>query len=260
MTDLLIADIAHGWTGATGAQARFSGAIRVRGGVIAEMGALSPEPGERVLDASGAVVCPGFVNSHHHLFQSLLKGVPAGIDLPLDPWLMHVPYTWWPHLDAETFRVSVTVGLVELALSGATTVCDHHYIHSDRYDFDPDEILFETAARLGLRFVLARGGGTRGRRFDDPALPPTPVEPLERFLDGIGRAAARWHDHAPDAMTRVAAAPTTPTFNVDPGALAEIAAEARGRGLRLHSHLSENRTYVDFTLARYGEQIGRAHV
>lgn len=254
MSGFLITGIAHGLTGSDGPDARFSGALRVRDGRIAAMGALTPEPGEQIIDASGALVCPGLVNTHHHLFQSVLKAVPDGMNLPLDPWLMRVPFTWWPHMDAESFRTSVTIGLAELALSGATTVCDHHYIYSDRLDFDPDAILFDIAAQFGLRFVLARGGGTKGRVFDDPTIPPPPVEPLERYLERALASADRFHDPAPDALRRVALAPTTPTFNVDPGALREIAATARTRGLRLHSHLSENRAYVDFTLARYGQR------
>ena len=255
MTDFLIANIDHGLTGRLGEGERFSGALRVRGGRIAAIGALTPEPGERVIDASGAVVMPGLVNTHHHLFQSIMKAVPGGIDAGLDRWLQAVPYTWWMHLNAENFRISATIGMAELALSGATTVADHHYVFSDAYDFDPVEVLFEVAGRFGMRFVLARGGGTKGRDyFDDPTLPPAPCEPLPLWLDRIGAAAARFHDPAPDAMRRVAVAPTTPTFNVEAGALREIAEEARRLGLRLHSHLSENMTYVDYTLGKYGKR------
>jgi cytosine/adenosine deaminase-related metal-dependent hydrolase len=254
MTGVLITGIAHGLTGALGDGERFSGSLRVRDGRIAAMGDLRPEPGERVVDAAGALVCPGFVNTHHHLFQSLLKAIPDGMDVGLDPWLMRVPFTWWPHHDEATFRLAARVGLAELALSGCSTVCDHHYIWSDRYDFDPAEVLFDEAARMGLRFVLARGGATRSRVFDDPALPPAPVQSLDGYLSGCMAVADRWHDPAPDAMTRVAVAPTTPTFNVEPVQLREIAQAARGRGLRLHSHLSENRAYVDLTLAKYGRR------
>jgi cytosine/adenosine deaminase-related metal-dependent hydrolase len=252
MSGFLVDGIAHGLTGALGAGERFNGALRVRDGKIVAIGALAPEPGERVFDASGALVCPGFVNTHHHLFQSLLKGVPAGLDLSLDPWLMHVPFTWWPHFDEAAFRTAAEVGLAELALTGATTVCDHNYIYPAEWDFDAEAILFETAAKLGLRLVLARGGGTKGRVFDDPFVPPVPVEPLGVFLDNVTKAADRWHDPAPDAMTRVVAAPTTPIFNVEPGELREIAQTARNLGLRLHSHLSENMSYVDTSLARHG--------
>ena len=250
MTDFLVTDIGHGLVGDREGT-RLAGALRVRGGRIAEMGALSPEPGERTVSAAGGVVVPGFVNTHHHLFQSVLKGVPAGMNLPLEPWLGAVPYTYWPRIDARALRVAARIGLAELALSGATTVCDHHYIFTPYRDHDPAGILFEEAARLGVRLVLARGGGTRGRRFDG-ATPPAPVETLDAFLADTARIADRWHDPGDDAMTRVAVAPTTPTFNVEAGELAEIAAFARSRGLRLHSHLSENEGYAAYTLARCG--------
>ena len=247
--DLLIANIAHGLTGDREGT-RFSGAIRIRGGLIEAIGDLEPLPGEHVVDATGTVVTPGLVNTHHHLFQSILKAVPAGMNEPLDPWLAKVPYTYWPRIDAGALRISARIGLAELALSGATSVADHHYIFTDRLDYDPAEVLFDVAGQLGLRFMLARGGMTKGRIFDDPAMPLPPVETLQQFLDGLARATTRWHGTGP--MTRVAAAPTTPTFNLDPGELAEVAQEARRLGLRIHSHMSENEGYASFTRAKYG--------
>lgn len=247
---MFIANIAHGWTGdAQGT--RISGAIRIEGGRISAMGALTPLPGEEVLDATGCVVTPGLVNTHHHLFQSVLKGL--AVDRALDDWLRLVPYAFWPHLDEQTLRVSARIGLAELALSGATTVCDHHYVFSDRYDYDPAEVLFEEAARFGLRFVLARGGMAKGRDFG-PGTTPPPVETVRGFLEGTSRVATRWHDASDDAMTRVACAPTTPNFNFAPEALPEIAQEARRLGLRLHAHLSENEAYAAQTLRDYGQR------
>ena len=254
MTDFLVTGALGLLTGLPGTAARVTGALRVRDGKIAAIGALVPEPGEAVIDATGCVVVPGFVNSHHHLFQSVLKGVPAGINAALFEWLRLVPYTYWDRLDAKAFEVAATVGLAELALSGCTTVCDHHYFYSDRWAFDPNEILFDVAARFGMRFVLARGGATKARAFDTPDITPLPTETLDTFLARIEAAAARWHDPAPDAMRRVVVAPTTPTFSLDPGELREIAQAARAMGLRLHSHLSENYGYVEHTLGLYNQR------
>lgn len=254
MTSFLITGALGILTGVPGEQARASGDIRVREGRIAEVGRLAPKPGEQIVDASGCVVTPGLVNTHHHLFQSVLKAVPEGMNQPLAPWLRLVPYSYWDRLDEEAMRVAVTVGLAELALSGATTVADHHYFYSERYDFDPNEILFETAERFGIRFVLARGGATKARSFDDGRITPLPTEPLEAMLRDVEAVAARWHDPAPDAMRRVALAPTTPTFSLETGELREAAAAARAMGLRLHSHLSENLDYVRYTLAAFGQR------
>lgn len=247
---LLIQNIAHGWVG-DAAGTRVAGALRIKDGVIADMGDLVPRPGEEVLDATGCVVMPGLVNTHHHLFQSVLKGL--AIDAALDVWLQEVPYSFWPGVSEETLRVSARIGLAELALSGATTVCDHHYVFSERYDYDPADVLFEEAARFGIRFVLARGGMTQGRDFG-PGTPPPPIESLRGFLDRTAATAARWHDPSDDAMTRVACAPITPNFNFVPEALPEIAAEARHLGLRLHAHLSENEGYAAQTLASFGQR------
>lgn len=255
MTDFLIRNPVGILTGRPGAAARADGDIRVRGGRIAEIGGtLAPLPGERIVDASGTVVTPGLVNTHHHLFQSVLKAVPEGMNEALAAWLRLVPYSYWDKLDADAMRVAARVGLAELVLSGATTVADHHYFYSDLYDFDLDAILFDEAARFGVRFVLARGGATKARKFDSDKITPLPTEPLDVMIDAVSTAAKRYHDPATDSMRRVVFAPTTPTFSLEEGELRTVAEAARSMGLRLHSHLSENIDYVNYTLSNYGKR------
>ena len=227
--------------------ARLGGDLRVHGSRITEIGRLQPAPGERVIDARGCVVQPGWVNTHHHLFQSLLKGVPEGIDLPLVPWLSAVPVRWRRHFDHEAvLRTAARVGLVELLLSGCTTVADHQYHYWPGMPFDASAAVFDEAARLGQRLVLCRGGQTRTRSIDVDPPPQTAPEPLEDFLRAVAHDTARFHDPAPDAMRRVACAPTTPTWSVAPEELVPIARAARALGIRLHSHLSESIDYVRF--------------
>ena len=254
MPDFLISGAEAILTGLTGPAARAAGAVRVRGGRIEAVGVLEPEPGERVVDARGCVVTPGLVNSHHHLFQSVLKAVPEGMNEPLTPWLRLVPYSYWDTLDGEVMRAGVTLGLAELALSGATTVADHHYFYSDRFDFDPSQVLCETAERFGVRFLLGRGGATKARAFDSPDIVPLPTESLEAMMAAVEADVARWHDPAPDALRKVAFAPTTPTYSLHEGELRAIARATRAMGVRLHSHLSENEGYVDYTLANHGQR------
>ena len=254
MSDFIIINIEHGLTGRSDAQTRLRGAIRVRDGVITQLGNLHPEPGEHTFDAAGCVVVPGFVNTHHHLFQSLMKSVPGTVNAGLDDWVIRAPYTLWPALDEDAFRASVEVGLAELVLSGTTTVSDLHYVFSDHYDYDPAEILVETASRFGVRFVLGRGGLTHGRPWHVATIPPAPAESLEEMLAGVESAAARWHDPSPTAMTRVAVTPVTTVFNLQPGEVREVGQVARHLRLRMHTHLSENLTYVESTLDRFGKR------
>jgi len=254
MSALLIENAEGIFTGLPGEAMRAQGSIRIRDGVITAIGALTPEAGERRLDVSGCVIYPGLISTHHHLFQSVLKGVQAGINQPLAGWLRSVPYAYWSRIDEQALAVATRIGLTELLLSGTTTVADHHYLFSDTYRFDPAAVIFEVARSLGLRLVLCRGGGTKTSHVSGGGGAPTPVEPLERMLASVEACAQRFHDPSPAGLTKVAMAPTTPTWSLDPGELREVIAASRRMKLRLHSHLSETSDYVDFCMSVYGKR------
>ena len=251
--NLLIRNATAILTGLPGTSARHAGPdIRVRGGKIAAMGALQPEPGERQIDAGGCVIYPAWVNTHHHLFQSLLKGDPLGLNATLTPWLSATPMRLRPRMDEGMFRLAARIGLVELALSGCATVADHNYHYYPDMPYDSSAILFEEAEALGLRFVLCRGGGTLSRQAEGELPAASRPETLDGYLADIERLAARFHNSAPDAMQRIVVAPTTPPHSMRPQELRECADVARRLGLHLHSHLSETVHYHDSVHAQHG--------
>jgi 8-oxoguanine deaminase len=242
------------FTGLPGDAMRASGAIRIRDGRIAAIGALKREPEEAVIDAAGCVVYPGLVSTHHHLFQCVLKGVRAGIDVPLLAWLSAVPYSYWQKIDEEALRIAARIGLIELLLSRTTTAADHHYLFAESYRFDPSHVIFEVAEELGIRLVFCRGGATKARKFDTPDLVPTPAEPLDKMVKSVEACAQRYHDPSPDSRRRVAFAPTTPPWSLEPDELKAVASAARRMRLRIHGHLSETTADVDFCLANFGRR------
>jgi 8-oxoguanine deaminase len=253
MSGLLIRNAAAILTGMRADAARVRGPdIRVRGSKIAAIGALVPEPGEPMIDATDCVVYPAWVNTHHHLFQSLLKGEPQGLNATLTPWLAATPYRFRAGFDAQRFRLAARIGLVELMLSGCGTVADHNYLYYPGMSFDASAILFDEADRLGLRFVLCRGGATLTRQLEAELPLALRPESLEAYLADLERLAAAFHDAAPDAFRRVVAAPTTPLFSMRPGELRDTAHTARRLGLRLHSHLSETVSYQEAAHAQHG--------
>ena len=254
MSGLLIENAIGIFSGLAGADMRTSGAIRVRDGVIAAIGRLEAEPGEQRLDASGCVIYPGLISTHHHLFQSVMKGVRAGINLPLAGWLRSVPYTYWSKIDEEALATAARIALCELLLSGTTTAADHHYLFSDLFRFDPAHVIFEVARSLGIRLVFCRGGATKGRHFDTDDLVPMPVETLDHMLKSVEACAQRFHDTSPGSLSQVVLAPTTPTWSLEAGELKEVIASARRMKLRLHSHLSETHDYVDYCLSVHGKR------
>ncbi|KZE34819.1 amidohydrolase family protein [Crenobacter luteus] len=241
-------------TGRRGEHARAGGVdLRVADGRIVEMApGLVPRDGERVIDASRCVVYPGWINTHHHLSQNLLKAVPEGMNEDLQGWLASVPYPRLARFTPELVRTAARLGMAELLLSGATTCADHHYLYHAGGDTSSGDALFEVADEFGMRFVLCRGGALESASshpgFSRTALQP---ETLDAMLSDVERLKARYHQSVPDAMRRVVFAPTTPTFSLPPALLAEVSRAARAMGLRLHSHLSETDNYVRFCRERY---------
>src|SRR5262249_3907355 len=201
MTSTLICNSDGIFTGLRGDAMRTMGPIRIGNGRIAAMGDLDPEPGEEIIDASGCVIYPGLISTHHHLFQSVLKGVRAGINLPLMGWLRSVPHSYWHKVDEEGLYTAALIGLVELRLSDPATAADHHCVLSDTYRFDPADWIFEVARDLGLRLVFCRGGGTIARPVAGER--PIPFEPLDAMIKSIAACAQRFHDAASDSMRRV---------------------------------------------------------
>lgn len=251
-TSCLIRNAGHVLTGLRGAAARHHGQdIRVLDGRIVAMGALTPLPGETRIDARDCVVYPAWVNTHHHLFQSLLKGEPGGVNQSLTPWLAATPYRYRGAFDEHSFRLAARIGLIELLRSGCATVADHHYLYYPGMPYDSAAILFDEADKLGMRFVLCRGGGTQTRQLEADLPQALRPEKLDDYLADVERLVGLYHDPAPDAFRRVVMAPTTTLHSTTAHELREIARAGRRWGLRLHSHLSETVDYLDAARAKF---------
>src|ERR1700722_19555850 len=134
--------------------------IYAEGGFIKQIGLNGelPSTADVVLDLSGQIVLPGFVNTHHHLDQTLTRNLPAAQNNNLFPWLQ-VHYRLWASRTPAATRCSTLVGLAELALSGCTTVFDHSYVFKNGCRVD-DQIA--AAKEIGVRFHACRGSMSLG--------------------------------------------------------------------------------------------------
>lgn len=226
------------------------GAVLVRDNVIEQVGPTSelPETADRVIDARGMVVLPGLVNTHHHLYQTLTRAIPAAQDADLFHWLKTL-YPIWAELTPDAVYTSALVGLAELILSGCTTAADHLYLFPNGAKLD-DEI--RAAGEIGIRFHPTRGSMSLGE--SKGGLPPDRVcDDEESILRDSRRVIEQFHDANPFAMCRVAIAPCSP-FSVTPDLMRESARLARAYKVNLHTHLAETRDEQDFCLQKFGKK------
>jgi len=223
-----------------------SGWILVDGSTIEALGSgPEPEATERV-DLEGAVVTPGLVNTHHHLYQTLTRARAQEADL--FTWLQEL-YPVWSRIDADAEYAAARTGIAELALSGCTTVFDHHYVFpKGREGLIEAEV--QAAREIGLRIVASRGSMDLG--ISDGGLPPDElVEDLDTVLAETERLAALLHEPGPGARVQLAVAPCSP-FSVTGRLMEESAALARRLGLPLHTHLAETLEEEAYCLELHG--------
>jgi cytosine/adenosine deaminase-related metal-dependent hydrolase len=233
-----------------------NGWILVEDGFVEQIGEGNPPPAEAFENLAGALVTPGLVNTHHHLYQTLTRTRAQQADL--FAWLREL-YPLWSRVNREAEYAAARTGLAMLALGGCTTAFDHHYVFP-RGQKGLVEAEIQAARELGVRLVASRGSMDVGE--SDGGLPPDDLieDPDDVLADTEGLFAL----HEPDAgaWTQIVVAPCSP-FSVSKRLMQESAELARRLGLRLHTHLAETVEEDEYCRGLFGcrpveylEQVG----
>ena len=230
------------------------GALYIQDNVIQQVGPTEalPVTADEVVDFQGRyIVLPGLINTHHHFYQTLTRAVPAAQNCDLFTWLQTL-YPIWANLTSDAIYASAQMAAAELMRSGCTTASDHLYIFPNDCTLD-DEI--RGIQEIGLRFHASRGSMSVGE--SQGGLPPDSlVEPEAAILKDSQRLIETYHDNSRHSMLRLVLAPCSP-FSVSPDLMRESAALARTYpGVRLHTHLAENQSDVDYSLEKFGLRPG----
>ncbi len=224
--------------------------VLVRDGWIEAVGRAADvaDTADTVVDLTDHVVTPGLVNTHHHLYQTMTRAYPGAQNSGLFDWLKTL-YPVWAKLTPDHVRVATRLGLVEMALSGCTTAFDHHYLWPNGSRIDDQ---FEGVGDLPLRFHASRGSMSLGE--SQGGLPPdSVVEDEDQILEDSERAISAYHDASPGSQRQVVVAPCSP-FSVTADLMRQSAVLARGKDVRLHTHLAETDDEEQFCLDRFGKR------
>ncbi len=190
----------------------------------------------RIVDARGAAVMPGLVQTHVHLCQVLFRGMAD--DLPLLEWLRHRIWPLEAAHDPDSLRASADLGIAELLLGGTTTILDMGNVRHHG-------VVFEALRDSGMRAVSGKT-----MMDDGDGVPEALRESTEESLAESDDLAARWHGAA-DGRLRYAYSPRF-ILSCTQGLFRETARLARARGAMLHTHASEHPREREAVRGRFG--------
>jgi 8-oxoguanine deaminase len=203
---------------------------------------------DHYIDCSNKVITPGLINTHHHFYQTLTRAVPGALNKPLFPWLKYL-YQIWKNLDEEMIYTATQLAGLELMISGATCIADHHYIFPKGLEQAID-IQVEAINSLGCRATLTRGSMSLGE--SDGGLPPDSViQSEDTILQDSQRLISKYHDNSEDGFIQIALAPCSP-FSVSTSLMQDTAQLAKQNNVMLHTHLAETEDENNFCIRRYG--------
>jgi 8-oxoguanine deaminase len=205
----------------------------------------------RIIDCSDHVVLPGFVNTHHHFYQTLTRNIPAVQNAKLFDWLIYL-YELWKYVDEDAIFYSSLLAMSELLKTGCTLSTDHHYLYPRDINCDIMATQFKAADALGMRFSPTRGSMSLSKK--DGGLPPdTVVQTEQEILDDCERVIREFHDDSDFSMRKIVLAPCSP-FSITKDLMKETSKLARKYGVRLHTHLAETNDEDDFCVKIYGKR------
>jgi len=193
------------------------------------------------IDCSGQLVVPGFVNTHTHVFQGLLKGL--GDDKPLHRWLAEMTLPAATALEEEDCEAAAALGAVEAIRSGATTIVDFMYAHPRPFLTDA---VYRGLSETGIRAIIARGFLTRG---EENGVPPALIEPLRQALADVERLRATYRSD--DGRMTFGIAPCL-VWMVDEADLRATREFADATGSLITYHMAETTFEVEQAERLYG--------
>ena len=205
------------------------GYLRIVDGQITETGKgrVTPEIGEKLIEGRGRTVFPGLINTHMHLFQSLLKGL--GADKQLYDWLSTMISPSADELTEDDCYLGALLGCLEGVKSGTTTFVDFMYAHPRPRLSDAVIRAFE---QVGVRGILARGISDNA---PDAAFEKSWIQPTQVALDDCERLIQEYDGRN---LLDIWMAPCTITL-ATPEAFRGVRKLADRYGARITAHLSE---------------------
>jgi cytosine/adenosine deaminase-related metal-dependent hydrolase len=205
---------------------------------------------DEIINCQNYLIMPGFVNTHHHFYQTLTRNVKEVQNAKLFKWLVFL-YEKWKHIDDEAVYISGLTAMYEMLKTGVTTSTDHLYL----YPFNNSKIFdseIEAAQKVGMRFHPTRGSMSLSKK--DGGLPPdSVVQTDEKIIEESIRVIKTYHNPSKYSMLRIALAPCSP-FSVTKNIMLKTVELAEEYDVLIHTHLAETKDEDKFCLEKFGKR------
>ena len=194
------------------------------------------------IDASGKIIVPGFVNTHHHTWQTLIRNIKATQGMALEPWLT-VMYEIYKDLSPEVARAGIYTSLGEGMKSGCTTSNDLWYPHPV-YVKGLMDAEIEAAKEIGIRFHPVRSYHS----VVSDVVCPEVVDTTERVMEDAKRLVKNPSEFS---MCRVGIGPSIAQYDTEEILKATIDF-AEKYDIMVHGHLAESVFETQYTIETFG--------
>ena len=222
------------------------GMIGIKNGVISLLEKQSPGvccQADEHIDAKGMLAFPGFINTHVHCFQSLLKGL--GADLPLIGWLNSSVQPFGIRVTAREQELAALLACLEALKSGCTTLCEFFYTNQSP---ELADVCIEAMKKTGIRSVLMRTFQDYGDEYHVPACY---IEPVEKAIEEVERLR---NNYLSDDMFSIWTGPDV-TWATTRRGYEAILEYCLDRHMRYTMHLKETPEDDDMCRRHYGTGI-----
>ncbi|WP_226528876.1 5'-deoxyadenosine deaminase [Metabacillus niabensis] len=197
---------------------------------------LNVQQPDKIIDATGKTVIPGFVQTHIHLCQTVFRG--QGDDLELMDWLKQKIWPLEAAHDEESIYYSAMLGIGELIQSGTTTIVDMETVHHTEY-------AFKAIAESGMRALSGKVMMDKGEEV------PLPLqENTERSIRESVDLLEKWHNYD-EGRIKYAFSPRF-VVSCTEQLLREVQSLSEFYNVMVHTHASENRGEIDIVQKETG--------
>lgn len=193
------------------------------------------------INAAGMIIMPGLINSHVHLFQTLIRGICD--NLPLLDWLKKI-YSVGKVLTAKDCYHGALLGCLESIRSGTTTLVDHQFLFRDKEIGD--------AIITAFKEMKIRGFMARGMMDEGAMVPPEAKQSHDEIFKHCDDLLSKYSKDIKSKKIGIMVGPNTPGINCTPELIREAKKYANERKVRISTHIAENDGIIKQVREKYG--------